>query len=216
MKYFFFIVIVILLTACEPTEKDTKNLPWKTSITKSGATEVFGLAIGEITLKELSIGLKKIAQSALFETPNGELSIESYFGKTTIGLLEGRIIADLDASDDFLKTEKNHAKKRDSTPNNNWKYQLSTEGEAEIVNMKVWRLVYIPVAEYKEKQIKFFGEPNEIINITKTAQYRLFPNKGIALLWDTDGGEIFYYVAPRDFARLKASLPMKIVRPKED
>ncbi len=215
MKYFFFIVIA-LLTACEPRERDTKNLPWKTSVTESGATEVFGLAVGEMTLKELSIRLKKIADTALFETPKGELSIESYFGKTTIGLLEGRIIADLDASDEFLKTERKHVKDRDSTPNNNWKYQLSTEGAAEIVNMKVWRFVYIPVAEYEEKQIKFFGEAKETIKVTKTAQYRLFPDKGIALLWDTDGGEIFYYVAPKDFARLKASLPMEIVRPKED
>jgi len=181
MKYFFFIVIAFL-TACEPRERDTKNLPWKTSVTESGATEVFGLAVGEMTLKELSIRLKKIADTALFETSKGELSIESYFGKTSIGLLEGRIIADLDASDEFLKTERKHAKNRDSTPNNNWKYQLSTEGAAKIVNMRVWRFVYIPVAEYEEKQIKFFGEPDEIINVTKTAQYRLFPDKGIGAL----------------------------------
>jgi len=215
MKYLFFILLA-LLTACEPRERDTKNLPWKTSVTESGATEVFGITVGEVTLKELSIRLQKIADTALFETPKGKLSIESYFGKTTIGLLEGRIIADLDASDEFLKTERQHVKDRDSTPNNNWKYQLSTEGAAEIVNMNIWRFVYIPVAEYEEKQIKFFGEPAETIKVTKTAQYRLFPDKGIALLWDTKGGEIFYYVAPKDFARLKASLPMEIVRPKED
>ncbi|MCK5813026.1 MAG: hypothetical protein KAH03_02165 [Cocleimonas sp.] len=215
MKYLFFILLA-LLTACEPRERDTKNLPWKVSITESGATNVFDIAVGEVTLKELSIRLKKIADTALFQTPKGSLSIESYFGKTTIGLLEGRIIADLDANDEFLKAELNHAKDRDSTPNNNWKYQLSTEGAREIVSMRIWRLVYIPIAEYEEKQIKFFGKPKEIINVTKTAQYRLFPDKGIALLWDTDGGEIFYYVAPKDFPQLKASLPMEIVRPKED
>lgn len=215
MKYLFFILLT-LLSACEPRERDTKNLPWKVSITESGATEVFGITVGDMTLKELSIRLKKIADTALFETPKGDLSIEAYFGKTTIGLLEGRLIADVEASDEFLKTELSHSKDRDSTPNNNWKHQLSTEGAAEIVDMNIWRLVYIPVAEYEEKQIKFFGEPKETIKVTKTAQYRLFPDKGIALLWDTDGGDIFYYVAPKDFARLKASLPMEIVRPKED
>ena len=215
MKYAFFILL-ILLTACTPKERNTKNVPWKTSITESGATQVFGVAVGEVSLKELSIALKKIADTALFETPSGELSIESYFGKTMIGLLEGRIIADLETEDAFLQTERKYAKKRDSTPNNNWKYKLTTEGLEKIVEMKVWRLVYLPTGQYEEKQIKFFGEPEEIINLSKTAHYRLFPSKGIALLWDTDGGEIFYYVAPKDFSRLKESLPREIVRPKED
>jgi len=215
MKKLFFIVL-ILLSACEPKERDVTNLPWKTSITESGATRVFGINVGDITLKELSIKLKKIADTALFETPQGDLSIEAYFGKTTIGLLEGRIIADLDAGDEFLKTERKRAKDRNPTPNNNWKYQLSTEGATEIVDMNIWRLVYMPIGQYEEKQIKFFGEPEEIIKVTETAQYRLFPEKGIVLLWDTEGGEIFYYVAPRDFERLKQQLPMEVIHPKED
>jgi hypothetical protein len=215
MKYLL-IILFFLLTACEPKERDTKNLPWKTALTESGATHVFGVAVGEVTLKELSITLQKIADTALFETPKGTLSIESYFGKTMIGLLEGRVIADLEASDEFLKIERGYAKERDATPNNNWKYKLTTEGLEKIVDMVVWRIVYLPTGEYKEKQIHFFGKPAEIITLTKTAQYRLFPTKGIVLLWDTDGGEIFYYVAPKDFSRLKASLPMDIVRPKED
>jgi hypothetical protein len=211
-----FIILFFLLTACEPKERETENLPWKTSLTDTGATHVFGVAIGEVTLKELSIRLQKIADTALFETSKGKLSIESYFGKTMIGILEGRVIADLEASDDFLKTERGYAKDRDSTPNNNWKYKLTTEGLEKIVDMTVWRIVYLPTGQYEEKQIRFFGEPEEIIEVTKTAQYRLFPSKGIVLLWDTEGGEIFYYVAPKDFARLKASLPMDVVRPKED
>jgi len=215
MKYLFFILLV-LLTACEERERDTKNLPWKTSVTESGAIQVLGITIGEMTLKELSIRLQKISDTALFETPKGELSIESYFGKTMIGLLEARIVVDLEVSDEFLNTERKYAKNRDSTPNNNWKYQLTTEGLAEVANKKIWRMAYLPTGQYEEKQIKFFGEPEEIIEVTKTAQYRLFPSKGIALLWDTDGSEIFYYVAPKDFLRLKESLPMEVVRPKAD
>jgi len=33
----------------------------------------------------------------------------------------------------------------------------------------------------------------------------------MALLYDTAGKEIFYYVAPRDFPRLKATLPKETV-----
>jgi hypothetical protein len=215
MKYILFSLLV-LLTACTAKERDTENLPWKTSVTESGATQVFGISVGEVTLKELSIRLKKISASALFETPEGVLSLEAYFGKTMVGLLEGRIIVDLQADSAFLKAEREYARERDATPNNNWKYRLSTEGLAKTVDMVVWRMAYLPTGQYEQKQMNFFGEPEEIINITKTAQYRLYPSKGLALLWDTEGSEIFYYVAPKDFLRLKDSLPMEVVRPKED
>jgi hypothetical protein len=71
--------------------------------------------------------------------------------------------------------------------------------------------VYLPIADFELKQMKFFGEPQEKIQVTENAQYWLYPKKGMALLWDKDGKEIFYYVAPKDFARLKKSLPTKVV-----
>ncbi|MCK5901600.1 MAG: hypothetical protein KAG28_00500 [Cocleimonas sp.] len=209
-----FLVLFILLTACDSQPRDTSKLPWKTAVTATGATEVFGIPIGDVTLQALSIGLHKAAEVSLFETPKGALNLEAYFGKVGVGgILEGRIVADLEASDVFLQTEKKQAKDRDATPNNNWKYEISHAAGNKALQMKVWRMVYMPTGQYEEKQIKFFGKPEETISVTKTAQYRLFPQKGIALLWDTEGGEIFYYVAPKDFPRLKAILPMKIVQP---
>lgn len=217
MKILFFAVLLVFLTACEPRQRDTENLPWKTSVTDAGATHVFGVNVGEDSLKQVSISLQSIAETALFENDRGgALNLESYFGKVMIGLLEGRIVADLDATAAFLKTVKEKAKKREATPNNNWKYKLDYESSTKANEMKVWRLVYMPTGQYEEKQIKFFGVPEETIKVTETAQYRLFPSKGMAVLWDTEGGEIFYYVAPRDFARLQTSLPMEIVQPKPE
>ncbi len=210
MKVLLF-TLFVFLSACAPQERDTENLPWKISITDSGATRVMGMNVGELTLKDMSIHLKHIADTLMFESAEGKLNIESYFGRRMIGLLEGRIVADLDASDEFLQREKKSSHNREATPNNNWQYKLSIKGQEEIVNMRVWRLVYMPVTQYKEKQINFFGKPASIIKVTDTAEYRLFPSKGLALLWDKDGGEIFYYAAPKEFERLKASLPMESV-----
>ena len=215
MKYLF-IVLLIFLSACEPRKRDTENLPWKTTLSDTGVTQVFGINVGETTLKELSIRLRNVAETAIFETDKGKLNLEAYFGKTTIGLLEGRIIADLDVDEEWLQKERDHAKDREPTPNNNWKYTLSEESAMAVLDKRVWRFVYMPTGQYEEKQIKFFGVPEETVKVTETAEYRLFPSKGIALLWDKDGGEIFYYVAPKDFARLKTTLPMEVVRPNAD
>ena len=210
MKVLFF-TLLLFLSACEPQERDTENLPWKITITDSGATRVMGIDVGEVTLKGISIRLKHIADTLMFENSDGKLNLESYFGRMMIGLLEGRIVADLDASDEFLQREKKASGDREATPNNNWQYKLTIKGQKEIVGMRVWRMVYMPVTQYEEKQIKFFGKPESTIKVTDTAEYLLFPSKGLALLWDKDGGEIFYYAAPKEFERLKASLPMESV-----
>ena len=65
------------------------------------------------------------------------------------------------------------------------------------------------VPDFEPAQMKFFGEPDEKIQVSESAQYWLYPNRGMALFWDTDGKEIFYYVANKDFDRLKKSLPME-------
>jgi hypothetical protein len=66
--------------------------------------------------------------------------------------------------------------------------------------------MYISIADYEEKQIDFFGKPDEIQKVGETTEYRLFPEKGLVVLWDTDGKETFYYVSPDDFLRLKTAL----------
>ena len=187
------------------------GLPWQVTTTKNGATHVLGVDIGEITFKELMFKLKLLAEPALFETPEGVLFLEASFGKKKFGVLEARLIAEMEAKQSVFQAMKDDNKGRDSTPSNHWKYSLSVKSTKIANDLRVWRLVYLPVADFELKQMKFFGEPQEKIQVTDNAQYWLYPEKGMALLWDTEGKEIFYYTAPKDFSRLKKSLPMNIV-----
>lgn len=187
------------------------DLPWKVSITGNGSTHILGVDIGEITFKELMFKLKLLAEPALFETPEGILFLEASFGKKKFGILEARLIAEMEADQSVFKAMKEDNAGRDSTPSNHWKYSLSVKSTKVANDLRVWRLVYLPVADFELKQMKFFGEPQEKIQVTNNAQYWLYPEKGMALLWDKEGKEIFYYTAPKDFARLKKSLPTKVV-----
>ncbi len=211
---FFFLVVLIFLLSFYgwknqgKTIESAKNLPWQISISESGNTKVFGIEIGKSTFKELMHELKLLAEPALFENKEGEFLLEASFGKKKIGLLEARLIAELDADRKTLQTIKHESEKKEATPSNQWKYVPSIKSTQEIINdLRVWRLIYLPVSNYDEKRIEFFGEPEEVISITDTAKYLLFPKKGVAVLWDTEGKEIFYYVAPKDFSRLKLNLP---------
>jgi hypothetical protein len=210
------IVAAILFWSLSGNDKENKavaatGLPWQVSTTASGATHVLGVDIGETTFKELMFKLRLLAEPALFETPEGNLFLEASFGKKKFGVLEARLIAEMEADQSVFKIMKEDNAGRDSTPSNHWKYSLSVESTKVANDLRVWRLVYLPIADFELKQMKFFGEPAEKIQVTDNAQYWLYPKKGMALLWDKEGKEIFYYAAPKDFARLKQSLPTKVV-----
>ena len=211
MRKVFILALLAMLVACDSKtkEKAKTNLPWKVSANSDNATHVLGVDIGAITFKELMFALQLLAEPALFESKDGKLTLEAYFGKKKFGILEARLVAEMDADDGVLKKLLKEQVGRDATPSNHWKYKLNVENTRVANELNVWRLVYMPVSDYELKQIKFFGEPEEKIQINETAQYYLYPSKGLVVLWDTDGKEVFYYVAKKDFERLKKSLPMK-------
>ncbi|MCF6190325.1 MAG: hypothetical protein L3J51_07595 [Cocleimonas sp.] len=206
--------VLSFLSACDKESSKTAaatNLPWKVSTTANGATHVLGVDIGETTFKQLMFKLRLLAEPALFETAEGNLFLEASFGKKKFGVLEARLIAEMEADQTVFKAMKEDNAGRDSTPSNHWKYSLSVKSTKIANDLRVWRLVYLPVADFELKQMQFFGEPQEKVQVTDNAQYWLYPDKGMALLWDKEGKEIFYYAAPKDFTRLKKSLPTKVV-----
>ena len=51
-----------------------------------------------------------------------------------------------------------------------------------------------------------FGTPAERIRQGETLEHFLYPDKGLDLVLDSKGKEVLQYVAPADFARLRAPL----------
>lgn len=213
MKRFLIAVICLFLAACDAgnTDKLNINLPWQVSKNADGSTKILGVDIGNVTFKELMFKLKLLAEPAVFEDPNGKLSLEAYFGKKKFGALEARLVAEMEADQSQLQTMVKNTTDKESTPSNNWKYSLDIQDTKVANDLRVWRLIYLPVSDYEPKQMNFFGKPESVQKISETAEYRFYPSKGMVLLYDTEGKEIFYYAAQKDFARLKAALPKEIV-----
>jgi len=186
------------------------TLPWKIKLSESGATRVFGMDIGRLTLKEMMLSLHKLAEASVFENREGVLSLEAYFGKTRLGIFDATLIADIDASQVELKNFISLLKvsDREGTPSGNWKYKLAEESVQQANDMRVWRLVYIPSANYDVVTIeKQFGKPDNKEPLGDGLTYWYYPKKGVVVLEDQNGGEVFYYVAPDEFSRLQAALP---------
>lgn len=209
MKTLISLLLCLLLISCKQSDKAVPadgNLPWKIKILENGHTEVFGISPGNITLRDFAKRFNELADIKLFQKPDNTLFLEAYLGKVRIGRFEARLVAELDASDELLKNILEQGIDRKPTPNNLWQYNLSSEQILSALDLRVWRFMYISIADYEEKQIDFFGKPDEVQKVGETTEYRLFPEKGLVVLWDTDGKETFYYVSPDDFLRLKTAL----------
>ena len=202
------IILCCALYGCvdKSSEPEKSVLPWHVSLLDSGYTEVFSVSPGIVTLREFSKRFEGLPELRLFQKPTGELFLEGYLGKVTVGRFDARIIAELDASAEFMDSVLALGLGRKPTPNNLWQYKLNEAQTLDALNMKVWRFMYIAIADYEEKQIGFFGEPASVEKVTDTAEYRFYPKKGMVVLWDKAGKETFYYTAPNSFNRLVKAL----------
>jgi hypothetical protein len=185
-------------------------LPWEIKQTASGATEVFGLHVGQLSLKDMMKTLHKIAEINAFEDKNGQKILEAYFAKVKLGVFDAILIAELDIKTEILNNfiQNSNINEREATPSGRWKYVLNEANMQQVNQLRVWRLIYIPVAEYNETTLnKQFGKPNAKQVLDDNLSYWYYPKKGLAILHDKSGSEIFYYVAPNEFTRLKTVLP---------
>ncbi len=122
--------------------KAKANLPWMVSTTADGSTHILGVDIGKTTFKELMFKLKLLAEPALFEAPDGTLTLEAYFGKKKFGILEARLIAELDADEALLKQMLEEQAGKDSARSKNWKYALSAKNTPKLMAVMITAGLY--------------------------------------------------------------------------
>lgn len=214
MKYVFgFLAIVALGVASifwfneGQQQPDPKNLPWQAEMTEEGKVKVFHMTLGDITSRQMMEQFQSFPEIALFEPKGGDAILEAYFGKKRVGLFEAKLVAELQANDETLQRFKANHIERDAQPSGKWKYSLSEPDVKESNSFLVKNLIYIPVADYEQDiLLARFGKPAEMLKTKEEAQYWVYPNKGLIILENPDGGEIFYYTTKANFETLKLRL----------
>ena len=208
MKTLFLGLTCLVLASCNSntSSSESQQLPWMVQSESPQLTKVFGVTPGKVTLREFAKHFNQLVDVRLFQKPDNSLFLEAYLGKTKVGQFDARLVTELDAPQILLESIRASASGRKPTPNNYWQYSLNDQQLLAALELRVWRFMYIPIADYEEKQIDFFGVPESVKKVTETAEYRYYPDKGVVVLWDKDGKETFYYVSPQEFTRLTTAL----------
>jgi hypothetical protein len=211
----FMLAGTVGLSACSPeAPRHIDNLPWQIDVLPDGNARVFGITLGQSTTLEAKRALDHKADFSLFKAPDGSLSLEAYYGTLMLGVFEAKLIAEIEATPEQLKTLSEHAENPRAQPSGSWKADLSDQDYLTIESWPVRSLTYIPMAVQFDAALleKRFGKPAERRPIDEGREYWFYPDKGLAIMLADKDKEILQYVAPSDFPRLKAKLSQALPR----
>ena len=151
------LVLILLiagsLPACQKSaeQKQQDRYPWQITILADGSSRIFGIQLGVTTVSEAKRLVGKTPRIALFENPDGGLSLELFY-KDRAGLT-GRLVLTLSANNTVLQGFKQQAVKKGKLESGVLQYRLDTSALAQIETWPVAAMTYVPYANLEEQII---------------------------------------------------------------
>lgn len=185
-----------------------RDMPWQVTRSQDGATStVFGLTLGESTVRDAVGKLGRRYELALFQDKTDRLSLEAYFRDAVVGGLNARLVLSARLPDGILTAIRTHAGEGKPTADGGRRYPVSEADTSAALGAVVTAITYMPVVKFDADLVrKRFGEPAERVP-TQDGAHWLYPELGLDLLLGDNGEALLQYVPPPEFEqRLRAPL----------
>lgn len=183
-----------------------EDLPWRIARGQDGATiTVFGLTLGESTVRDAADKWGRRYELGLFQNPAGRLSLEAYFRDAVVGGLNARLVASARLPEDTLQAIRAGAGA--PTAEGGRRYAVLEPDQDLGLGATITAITYMPVVKFDAGLVrKRFGEPAEQLKV-KDGVHWLYPDRGLDLLLGDGGEALLQYVPPPEFERrLRAPL----------
>jgi hypothetical protein len=196
-----FVLAAFYLLAPRPDPEAIPDLPWQIETLPDGTSRVLGIRLGVDPLSRAVERYGDPEGMSLFVSEQGAGSVETYFGTIRLGLLKGELIATLEASGEAMAALRDRAVDRKTTRSGASRYLLRDEDKQALMGRTVRALTYIPAYSGMDEAFlrERFGEPDRSLRVDETAVRWLYPDRGLSILVDSAGREVFEYTAPRDY-----------------
>lgn len=217
MKFALSIIALILVALVVPflipglAKQDGLNpetdLPWQIEVDGQGGSRVFGLQPGVSTLAQVKQKLGNEVEVAIIAEPNETGALEAYYGQVSLGFVLARVIVTVGAPEAAIVAMRERALKAQHMESTTRKITLHPDDLAVINDLPIKAVSVIPTVNLDEATVtQRFGQPGERLVVSEKRVHLLYPEKGLDVVVDADGKELLQYVAPRDFAMLRAPL----------
>jgi hypothetical protein len=171
------------------------DLPWQIEQHDDGSTSVFGLHLGEAVFQDAAAKFGPPESIAVFATDAGPRSLEAYFGRVTLGRMDARVIVNLDADPALMEDLTRRAREREAQPSGATRLTLPAAIWDDLADRPVASITYLP--EYGGLDEAFmrarFGEPASTANPDRGQVQLVYPDRGVRILVDEAGKEMFEY-----------------------
>ena len=207
-----FLVITLVLAIYPFLGKDEKSggitgLPWQINVQPDGATEVFGVTLGQTTLGEAVARLGTDMELAVMVARGEAGNLEMYYGQYRAGLMSAKLILAADLDVDTINKMRENAADKEVLKTGARKYVLNESDQAQAMNAVISSIACVPAVNLDHDVIlKRFGEPDEVIPNKNGVTHYLYPTKGLDVILSEEGKEVLQYVAPSEFKRLREPL----------
>jgi hypothetical protein len=202
-----FIGIWLLLSIIPDERAGLRLYPWDVSRDAAGRTRVFELSIGESTLADARALLGEEGKVNLFVNPNGSHSVEVYFDDIYLSNIRADWILTLDLEPERLAGMYDRGLRVSKTGSGSRKVKIKPEDVETLSSEAIGTLTYLPWKNLEPRDIEGnFGPPTEQVTEDSGVVHWLYPDKGMDIARDADGGVVIQYLNPDDYAKAIASL----------
>lgn len=214
LKIVFGIIVLVLAAIATAilmpggrTVDEAPKLPWLINTDSEGYTEVFGLTIGQSTLSEAEQAFSQQAKLSLFRSPEGDMDIEAYFDRIFLSGLKANIVLRMDVDEVSASKIFERGLRISQMGSGSKKVELAEE-DRELMGRTTFELLtYLPAADLDPELIaKHFGDPEEKIRETEKTEHWLYPAKGLDIAVNSETKEVFQYVIPKNFHKVREPL----------
>ncbi|RUQ32186.1 MAG: hypothetical protein EKK68_06115 [Candidatus Competibacteraceae bacterium] len=184
------------------------EMPWQISRSQDGMTiTVFGLTLGQSTVRDAVNKLGRRYELGLFEDQAGRLSLEAYFRDAVVSGLNARLVMMAHLPDESLIAIKTHAGNGKPVADGGHRYPVAEADQDLATSGVLTGITFIPIVKFDADLVqKRFGDPAERMTVSDGAHW-FYPTKGLDLLLGANGEAVLQYVPPPEFeSRLRAPL----------
>ncbi|MBT3710944.1 MAG: hypothetical protein HOG19_16000, partial [Gammaproteobacteria bacterium] len=119
------------------------------------------------------------------------------------GPFQARIILSLDASPQLLAQFAANSTSSQATPSGNRQLRLNSDDFERASELVITELSYSPAVDTEPNLLEqLFGTPQQRLELDTSSSYWLYPERGLAILVNSEDKEVFHYVPPRHFEQV--------------
>jgi hypothetical protein len=202
-----FIGIWLLLSIIPDERAGLRLYPWDVTRDADGRTRVFDLTIGQSRLADARALLGEEGKVNLFVNPDASYAVEVYFDNIILSNIRADWIITLALEQDQLAAMYDRGLRVSTTGSGSRKVTMAPEDVETLADVPIRSLTYLPWKSLEPRDIDGnFGAPTEQRTEESGVVHWLYPDKGMDIARDNDGGVVIQYLNPDDFARALAPL----------